>query len=167
MTILITLLTTVLVLNCFFLVLLILIQLPKKESGSGLAFGGGALDMALGAGAGNVLTRLTKYSASLFLVLCLVLAVIGSNSGGNTLADSLNKPVDSVPAVDPNVPAASPGTRPAPEAPTEAPATAPATEGTEEPPATTEKPATTETTPAPDAATTETPAQPGEGEEKK
>ena len=104
MTILITLLTTVLVLNCFFLVLLILIQLPKKESGSGLAFGGGALDMALGAGAGNVLTRLTKYSASLFLVLCLVLAVIGSNSGGNTLADSLNKPVDSVPAVDPNVP---------------------------------------------------------------
>ena len=50
MSILITLLTTVLVLNCFFLVLLILIQLPKKESGSGLAFGGGALDMALGAG---------------------------------------------------------------------------------------------------------------------
>ena len=31
MSILITLLTTVLVLNCFFLVLLILIQLPKKE----------------------------------------------------------------------------------------------------------------------------------------
>ena len=70
-------LTTVLVLNCFFLVLLILIQLPKKESGSGLAFGGGTLDMALGAGAGNVLTKLTKVSASLFLLLCLVLAVIG------------------------------------------------------------------------------------------
>ena len=53
MSVLIGLLTTVLVLNCFFLVLLILIQLPKKESGSGLAFGGGTLDMALGAGAGN------------------------------------------------------------------------------------------------------------------
>ena len=65
-------LTTVLVLNCFFLVLLILIQLPKKESGSGLAFGGGTLDMALGAGAGNVLTKLTKVSASLFLLLCLI-----------------------------------------------------------------------------------------------
>ena len=81
---LISILTFVLVLNCFFLVFLILIQLPKKESGSGLAFGGGALDMALGAGAGNVLTRITKFSASLFLGLCMILAVL-SNSGGNNL----------------------------------------------------------------------------------
>jgi len=81
---LISSLTFLLVLNCFFLVFLILIQLPKKESGSGLAFGGGALDMALGAGAGNVLTRITKFSASLFIGLCLILAVL-SNSGGNNL----------------------------------------------------------------------------------
>ena len=81
-------LTTVLVLNCFFLVLLILIQLPKKESGSGLAFGGGTLDMALGAGAGNVLTKLTKVSASLFLLLCLVLAVI-SGTGKRGLSERL------------------------------------------------------------------------------
>ena len=81
---LISILTFLLVLNCFFLVFLILIQLPKKESGSGLAFGGGALDMALGAGAGNVLTRITKFSASLFIGLCLILAVF-SNSGGNNL----------------------------------------------------------------------------------
>ena len=81
---LISILTFLLVLNCFFLVFLILIQLPKKESGSGLAFGGGALDMALGAGAGNVLTRFTKFSASLFIGLCLILAVL-SNSGGNNL----------------------------------------------------------------------------------
>ena len=77
MSVLIGLLTTVLVLNCFFLVLLILIQLPKKESGSGLAFGGGTLDMALGAGAGNMRTKLTKVSAALCLLLCLVLAIIG------------------------------------------------------------------------------------------
>ena len=75
---LIGILTSVLVLNCCLLVLLILIQLPKKESGSGLAFGGGAMDMALGAGAGNVLTKLTKISAGLFLLLCLVLAIIGN-----------------------------------------------------------------------------------------
>ena len=81
---LISILTFLLVLNCFFLVFLILIQLPKKESGSGLAFVGGALDMALGAGAGNVLTRITKFSASLFIGLCLILAVL-SNSGGNNL----------------------------------------------------------------------------------
>ena len=85
MTVLIGILTTVLVLNCFFLVLLILIQLPKKESGSGLAFGGGTLDMALGAGAGNMLTKLTKVFASLFLLLCLVLAIIG-NPGNDDIS---------------------------------------------------------------------------------
>ena len=70
------------------MVFLILIQLPKKESGSGLAFGGGALDMALGAGAGNVLTRITKFSASLFLGLCMILAVI-SNSSSNLISERL------------------------------------------------------------------------------
>ena len=89
MSILIPILTTVLVLNCFFLVLLILIQLPKKESGSGLAFGGGALDMTLGADAGNVLTRFTKYSASLFLLLCLVLAVISNGGNKSVLSEGL------------------------------------------------------------------------------
>ena len=89
MNILITILTVVLVLNCFFLIFLILIQLPKKESGSGLAFGGGALDMALGAGAGNVLTRITKFSATLFLGLCMVLAVISNSGGSNLISERL------------------------------------------------------------------------------
>ena len=158
MSILITLLTTVLVLNCFFLVLLILIQLPKKESGSGLAFGGGALDMALGAGAGNVLTRFTKYSASLFLILCLVLAVIGSNGNKSALQSGLSEAPKAANSEVTKPPTAH-GT-PGP-AGTEVPATAPATpENTDN----------TETTPAPDAATTETPetpAQPAEGEEEK
>ena len=89
MNILITILTVILVLNCFFLIFLILIQLPKKESGSGLAFGGGALDMALGAGAGNVLTRITKFSATLFLGLCMVLAVISNSGGSNLISERL------------------------------------------------------------------------------
>ena len=89
MNILITLLTWILVINCFFLVFLILIQLPKKESGSGLAFGGGALDMALGAGAGNVLTRITKFSASLFLGLCMVLAVLSNSVSSNLVSERL------------------------------------------------------------------------------
>jgi len=105
MSVLIGLLTTVLVLNCFFLVLLILIQLPKKESGSGLAFGGGTLDMALGAGAGNMLTKLTKVSASLFLLLCLVLAIIG-NPGKDDISASLGP--KSTPATTPaELPAAT------------------------------------------------------------
>ena len=164
MSILITLLTTVLVLNCFFLVLLILIQLPKKESGSGLAFGGGALDMALGAGAGNVLTRFTKYSASLFLILCLVLAVIGNNGNKSALESGLSEAPKAA-NQEVIIPPTAPGT-PGPTG-TEVPATAPATpENTDN----TETPTGTETTPTPDAAPTETPetpAQPAEGEEEK
>lgn len=160
MSILIPILTTVLVLNCFFLVLLILIQLPKKESGSGLAFGGGALDMALGAGAGNVLTRFTKYSASLFLILCLVLAVIGNNGNKSALESGLSEvPKAANPEV--TIPPTLPGT--SGPAGTEVPATPENTDNTE-------PPTGTETTPTPDAATTETPettAQPAEGEEEK
>ena len=139
------LLTTVLVLNCFFLVLLILIQLPKKESGSGLAFGGGTLDMALGAGAGNVLTKLTKVSATLFLLLCLVLAVIGGTDKGG-LSDRLAE--DGAPAATGKAEGAVPSV-PAPTAPA-----APTAPEAATPPAAVEKPA-------------ETPAAPPKGEEKK
>ena len=138
-------LTTVLVLNCFFLVLLILIQLPKKESGSGLAFGGGTLDMALGAGAGNVLTKLTKISATLFLLLCLVLAVIGGTDKGG-LSDRLAE--DGAPATTGKTEGAAPSV-PAPTAPAVPTGPEAAT-----PPAAVEKPA-------------ETPAAPPKGEEKK
>ena len=53
---LIVVLTVVLVLDCAALILLVLIQLPKKDAGAGLAFGGGATDALFGAGSGNVLT---------------------------------------------------------------------------------------------------------------
>ena len=65
------LLTLVLVLDCIVLVLLVLIQLPKKEAGAGLAFGGAASDALFGAGSGNVLTKVTKYSATIFFVTTL------------------------------------------------------------------------------------------------
>ena len=67
-------LTIILFLISLFLILLVLVQLPKKEAGLGTAFGGGTTDALFGAGAGNVLTQLTKYCTILFLVLCLVLA---------------------------------------------------------------------------------------------
>ena len=68
-------LTIFLVLDALFLVLLILLQLPKKEAGLGTAFGGGATDALFGAGAGNVLTKLTKWNAVIFLFLCLLLSL--------------------------------------------------------------------------------------------
>ena len=87
-------LTVVLFLNCLFLVLLVLVQLPKKEAGLGTSFGGGATDALFGSGAGNVLTKLTKWCAVLFLVLCLLLSLdfmtpkerIEGQGGGKTPA---------------------------------------------------------------------------------
>ena len=75
-------LTVILFLNCLFMILLVLVQLPKKEAGLGTAFGGGATDALFGAGAGNVLTKLTKWCAVLFLVLCLALSLPFMNPKG-------------------------------------------------------------------------------------
>jgi preprotein translocase subunit SecG len=79
MPILIGFLTVLLVLNCVFLVLLVLIQLPKKEAGVGMAFGGGAGEALFGAGSGTVLTKATKYSAGAFMGLALVLAILNAH----------------------------------------------------------------------------------------
>ena len=40
--------------------IIVLIQLPKKDAGAGLAFGGAASDALFGAGSGNVLTKVTE-----------------------------------------------------------------------------------------------------------
>ena len=76
---LIGLLTVVMVLDCLILIFLVLIQLPKKDAGAGLAFGGSATDALFGAGSGNVLTKITKYAAGTFFVLAIVLSIMQSN----------------------------------------------------------------------------------------
>ncbi len=94
MGILIGFLTVVLVLNCLLLILLVLIQLPKKDAGAGIAFGGGATDALFGAGSGNALTKITKYSASLFIGLSLVLAVLNTSRAsrsGRSIEEQLQK----------------------------------------------------------------------------
>src|SRR6478672_8657903 len=79
MAFIIGLLTLIMVLDCLLLILLVLIQLPKKEAGAGLAFGGSASDALFGAGSGTVLTKITKYAAGTFFVLALLLSVMQSN----------------------------------------------------------------------------------------
>jgi preprotein translocase subunit SecG len=76
LTFFIGLLTALMFLTCVVLILLVLVQLPKKESGAGLAFGGAATDALFGAGRGNTLTHLTKYVAGAFFVLTLVVAIL-------------------------------------------------------------------------------------------
>ena len=97
-------LTPLLVLNCLFLILLVLIQLPKKEAGAGIAFGGGATDALFGAGSGTALTKITKYSAALFMGLALVLSVLNANRAGErkrSVEEELKKQAASGPLVAP------------------------------------------------------------------
>jgi preprotein translocase subunit SecG len=94
MTFLIALLTVVLVLDCLFLVLLVLIQLPKKEAGMGQAFGGAATDALFGAGSGNALTKVTKWAAGIFFVLAILLTILGNyatSRRGSNFQNLINK----------------------------------------------------------------------------
>jgi preprotein translocase subunit SecG len=104
----IVLFTIVLILDCLLLGLLILIQLPKKEAGAGVAFGGGATDALFGAGSGTALTKLTKYTAIIFFALVLLLSILNSASRSSTsdFKKLLEKQQAAVPPQKP-VPAAS------------------------------------------------------------
>ena len=93
MTLFIGLLTAVLVLDCVLLILLVLVQLPKKEAGAGLAFGAGAADALFGAGAGNPLTKITKYAAVTFFSLLVIISVL-QKSNRSSKSDSFRSLVE-------------------------------------------------------------------------
>jgi protein translocase SecG subunit len=117
MNIVILLLTFLLVLTCALLILLVLIQLPKKEAGLGQAFGGAATDALFGAGSGNALTKLTKYAAGAFFVLTLTISLLQGHQARAKNADPRNKltSADKLAAI---APAASTNTAAAAPAPT-------------------------------------------------
>ena len=73
-------LTVLLVANCLLLILLVLVQLPKKDAGAGIAFGGGAADALFGAGSGNVLTKITKWATGIFFAMSLILGLVQQNA---------------------------------------------------------------------------------------
>jgi preprotein translocase subunit SecG len=96
------------VLDCVLLVFLVLLQLPKKEAGAGMAFGGAATDALFGAGSGNVLTKITKYCAGVFFTLAILMALIAAHKPESS-AVSLAKKLTQRTAA----PAAAPQTAPA------------------------------------------------------
>lgn len=140
MSFLVGILTFVLIANCAFLVLLILVQLPKKDAGAGLAFGGGAADALFGAGSGNALTKITKWATVAFMLLSVLLGSleIKINTGGQSefeqAVGSLQQ-TQAAPRLSPTAPQS------APASPSSAASTAPImplpTTTTAPPPATT------------------------------
>ena len=87
-------LTFILVLICLLLVLLVLVQLPKKDAGAGMAFGAGTADALFGAGSGNALTKITKYTAIAFLAMSMLLGFIQGKSNSNNSAADFTRMVE-------------------------------------------------------------------------
>lgn len=125
------LLTVVLVVDSLFLILLVLVQLPKKEAGVGSAFGGGATDALFGPGSGSVLTKATKWATITFLGLALTLSFLGvqakrSKSSRNDDLQKKSVPAKTTPS-KPGFPGFLPPPTNAPAAGTNKPAVAPIT----------------------------------------
>jgi preprotein translocase subunit SecG len=108
---LIGLLTLVMVLDCVVMIFLVLIQLPKKEAGGvGLAFGASATDALFGAGSGNVLTKITKYAATMFFVMAILLSIlynVNNNRNASAFQKSLGTTMQT-PGPGPGLPPALP-----------------------------------------------------------
>jgi preprotein translocase subunit SecG len=109
-------LTFILVINCVLMILLILVQLPKKEAGLGTAFGSGATDALFGAGTGNALTKLTKYCAGIFFVLTLSLSILNAHQS-KAKQDKLQSAIQEVSAEEEASQPAAPAENPAAPAP--------------------------------------------------
>jgi preprotein translocase subunit SecG len=137
-------LTFILIVDCLFLMLLVLVQLPKKEAGLGQAFGGGATDALFGAGSGNALTKLTKYATGIFFVLTLSLSILHAQQAKSKRSglEALRQKAEAADAQ--TAPAAA-----VPSAPKTATPTVPLTTGTNllTPPAVTTNPAPAPATP--------------------
>jgi preprotein translocase subunit SecG len=103
-------LTFILVINCLLLILLVLVQLPKKDAGIGMAFGSGAADALFGAGSGNVLTKITKYAAGFLLVLALGLGYLDDKAHRDSSSADFAKKVDQTQrqTINTSIPASAP-----------------------------------------------------------
>lgn len=113
------LLTTFFVLNCLVLIIVVLLQSGKAADLAG-AFGGAGSQTAFGPrGAANVLSRITTWSAVMFMLCAMALVLRADRAivqGGGSVLQNVSKPASTKPAPKP---ATTPATTPV------APATTP------------------------------------------
>lgn len=104
--------------------LLILVQLPKKDAGAGLAFGGGTADALFGAGSGTALTKITKWVTVVFILLAVVMGAIETRLNHGSQSEFENgveqqqqmQGAGQQPRVAPQTTTPSPAAAPAPSA---------------------------------------------------
>lgn len=123
-------LTVLHVIACLFLMLIVLIQ-PGKSGGLGAFTGVAAQQVFGGRGAGNILTKITWITASIFFVTSITLAYLSSSTD-----ESLQKRAEAAkknelpapPPSEPDKPAEAPKEpeKPAPPPPSEVEVPAPA-----------------------------------------
>ena len=104
-------LTFVMVVVCLFLILLVLVQLPKKDAGAGMAFGAGTADALFGAGSGNFLTKITGWTAGILLALALALGKLQSMSHTDNSAADFTRKLEQT---QQQIPVGTPATQPKP-----------------------------------------------------
>lgn len=97
---------------CLLLALVVMMQKPK-EGGLGGAFGGGAMEAALGADAGSVLIKTTAVLGAIFLLNTLVLARLTSTiHSKSVMANEAEPTAEMAPAATP-IPSPLPADLPA------------------------------------------------------
>ncbi len=101
--------TIIHVVACFFLIIVVLLQ-TGKGADMGAVFGGSSQTVFGSGGAGNLLTRLTTYTAVIFMVTSLFLTWVSTRSLTVSVADDVipaEPPPLVAPATEPIAPAAS------------------------------------------------------------
>ena len=115
-------LTTLLILVCFVVVLLIMIQ--RTSGGMGSALGGGTADQVLGAGSAAQLTKMTVWGIFGFFVLSFALYAFYQSEAGSS--EELQRLGTGTPVLQPNPTDPLPGSAPVSTlSPVEVPVTSP------------------------------------------
>src|SRR6188508_519103 len=100
--------STIYVLGCFLLLLVILLQ-QGKGGDMASAFGGGGSQTAFGARAGaTVLTRATTVLGVLFMLGAIVIGILGRQGGSSLMSGVAGPAPTTAPAAAPAAPAEAP-----------------------------------------------------------
>lgn len=106
--------TLLLVIHIFLALALVITVLLQRSEGGALGIGGGQGGMMSGRGQANLLTRTTGVLAGLFMLNCLVLAILaGANKQPRSIFDQMPTTAPSIPSSGP-APLAPPVTPAAP-----------------------------------------------------
>ena len=114
-----------LVLHAIIAAVLVTVILMQRSEGGGLGMGGSPSGLMSARGAADFLTRATAVTATLFVGLSIILAVLAATRHNETIDTSLSRRNAALPAAQPAAPIVGPGALPAAAPNTTSPASPP------------------------------------------